>query len=227
MRYFWDTPNKPNRVERSLLQTSEDPKTLYDWLNGSEKILSLSNQTILALALPKALSDYPWESLNLIAPNLIPLRWGNKSLDSAAPKNRPLSVLFMAAQPDGLKSKLNHEQQENKILEGTKGYPLNLMVEESGWLRELQLICDRHQQDFGDRHQQDFDILHLTGVVDSHAGKACLLTEDQFGDRCYSSAEDIANAIGRPFPRLILLCADAEYSSEERKKKVSFCGTRV
>jgi hypothetical protein len=115
----------------------------------------------------------------------------------------------MAAQPNLVKTKLDCEQQETKILEGTKGYPLNLMVEESGWLRELQVICDRHQH--------DFDILHLTGVVDSHNGKVCLLTEDEFGDRFYGSAEDIATAIGTPFPRLILLCAESEYSWQERE----------
>jgi hypothetical protein len=130
LSYFWDAPNNPNRIERSLLELPEDEnplaqaRILYDWLNGSEKILEVSNQTILALAIPEALSHYPWESLHL---KLIPLRWEKKSIDIAEPKDRPLSVLFMAAEPNGVESKLNCEQQESKILEGTKRYPLNLI----------------------------------------------------------------------------------------------------
>jgi hypothetical protein len=120
------------------MEEDEDPlakaRRLYDWLNGSEKILEVSNQTILALAIPEALNHYPWESLHLIDPKLIPLRWLQGSMAIAEPKNRPLSVLFMAAEPNGGKTKLKCEQQENQILEGTKRYPINLVVEESGWL---------------------------------------------------------------------------------------------
>ena len=219
LSYFWDDPNSPICLERRLLQLpkeieeDENPlakaRILYDWLNGSEKILEVSEQTILALALPEALSNYPWESLHLIDQKLLPLRWFKRSVAFAEPKNRPLSVLFMAAQPNGVETKLDCEQQESKILEGTKGYPLNLVVEESGWLRELKVISDRHQN--------DFDVLHLTGAVNSHEGKACLLTENEFGECCYSSAEDIATAIGRPFPKLILLCVEAKYSWEQSK----------
>jgi hypothetical protein len=218
LSYFWDAPNSPNRVERSLLELpkeieeDENPlakaRILYDWLNGSEKILSLSNQTILALALPEALSNYPWESLHLIDQKLLPLRWFKRSVAFAEPKNKPLSVLFMAAQPNGVGTKLDCEQQETKILEGTKRYPLNLLVEESGWLDELQAIC---------HPQNDFDVLHLTGMVDSQEGKACMLTEDEFGNYCYSIAEDITTALGSPFPRLILLCAEAKYSSRQNE----------
>ena len=139
MSYFWDTPNTPKYFERPLLQLpkeieeDENPLTkarrLYHWLNGSEKVLEVRNQTILALTLPEALTDYPWESLHLIDQKLIPVRWGKNEVAIAEPKNRPLSVLFMAAKPSGVEIKLDCEQQETKILEGTKRYPLNLLVE--------------------------------------------------------------------------------------------------
>jgi hypothetical protein len=54
-------------------------------------------------------------------------------------------------------------------------------------------------------------------MVDSQEGKACMLTEDEFGNCCYSIAEDITTALGSPFPRLILLCAEAKYSSRQNE----------
>ena len=216
LKYFQDNRHKSISTKRSLgklkIKDFDNPsstaKILYQWLDGSEKILEIDQETILALALPKTLVQYPWELLNLSNKNLIPIRWFKKNKTISTPKDRALGVLFMAAAPTEINSKLNYEQQENKILEATKHHPINLVVEESGWLEELEAILYSHQD--------DFDILHLSGQINFQNGQACLLTENEFGNCCYSNAEDIAHALRDAFPKIIFLCGQTEYSWEEK-----------
>ena len=114
----------------------------------------------------------------------------------------------MAAAPTEVNTKLNYEQQENKILEATKRHPINLVVEESGWLEELESILYSHQD--------NFDILHLSGQINFQNDQACLLTENEFGNCCYSNAQDIAHALRDAFPKIIFLCGQTEYYREEK-----------
>ena len=216
LKYFQDNRHKSISTKRSLgklkIKDFDNPsstaKILYQWLNGSEKILEIDQETILALALPKTLVQYPWELLNLSNKNLIPIRWFKKNKTISTPKDRALGVLFMAAAPTEINSKLNYEQQENKILEATKHHPINLVVEESGWLEELKAILYFNKN--------DFDILHLSGQINFQDDQACLLTENEFGNCCYSNAEDIAHALRDAFPKIIFLCGQTEYSWEEK-----------
>jgi len=203
------TKRSPGKLKiKDFDNPSSTAKILYQWLNGSEKILEIDQETILALALPKTLVQYPWELLNLSNKNLIPVRWFRKDKTISTPKDRALGVLFMAAAPTEVNTKLNYEQQENKILEATKRHPINLVVEESGWLEELESILYSHQ-DY-------FDILHLSGQIIFQNDQACLLTENEFGNCCYSNSEDIAHALRDAFPKLIFLCGQIEYYREEK-----------
>ncbi|MEG3439529.1 GUN4 domain-containing protein [Pannus brasiliensis CCIBt3594] len=197
---------------------AETGQKLYDWLNGREKRLeNHPDARILAIDTGEDLARYPWETLHdgrdfLVNrhPPIIPVRWV-KGLrkqpvkpPANRPENRPLNVLFMAADPIGIEPKLDFEAEERKILEGTKRYPLHLVVEESGDLEELRCSIEYYP----DR----FDILHLVGRVIFKDGKVCLLTENELGDPVYSSAEDIARAIDS-FPELLIISGKSNYPS--------------
>ena len=112
----------------------------------------------------------------------------------APPKDRALKVVFMAAEPRAIEGSVGYEQQERTILEAIQRRPIDIFVEESGCLEELELTL----QDCG----TDIDILHLAGVYE----RGYLLTEDEYGNQINSSAEDIFGAISKGFPRLLILC---------------------
>ena len=111
----------------------------------------------------------------------------------ASPRDRALKVVFMAAEPREIEGSVGYEQQEKTILEAIKSRPIDIFVEESGCLEELELTL----QDCG----TDIDILHLAGVYE----RGYLLTEDEYGNQINSSAEDIFGAISKGFPRLLIL----------------------
>jgi hypothetical protein len=100
----------------------------------------------------------------------------------------------MAAEPREIERSVGYEQQERTILEAIQRRPIDIFVEESGCLEELELTL----QDCG----TDIDILHLAGVYE----RGYLLTEDEYGNQINSSAEDIFGAISKGFPRLLILC---------------------
>ena len=112
----------------------------------------------------------------------------------AFPRDRALKVVFMAAEPREIEGSVEYEQQERTILEAIQRRPIDIFVEESGCLEELELTL----QDCG----TDIDILHLAGVYE----RGYLLTEDEYGNQINSSAEDIFGAISKGFPRLLILC---------------------
>ena len=220
LTYCLDNLDNPVAIRRSLTRLeqeikdsdkpSQTPQILYQWLNGSEKILEIQEETVLALAFPETLAQYPWETLNLSNRNLVPVRWFKKNKTISAPKDRALGILFMAAAPREININLNNEQQETKILEITKRHPINLVVEESGWLQELEAILYNDLHNDGSK----FDVIHLSGQVKFQNDQTCLLTEDEFGNCCYSNAEDIANALRDGLSKLVFLCGQVEYSWE-------------
>jgi hypothetical protein len=116
----------------------------------------------------------------------------------ASPRDRALKVVFMAAEPREIERSVGYEQQERTILEAIQSRPIDIFVEESGCLEELELTL----QDCG----TDIDILHLAGVYE----RGYLLTEDEYGNQINSSAEDIFGAISKGFPRLLILCGKYE-----------------
>ena len=226
IKYFWSDPNKAFTEERSLSQLTELKlkqgknsenlgKSLYNWLNLPDKVINLINQQqeiILAIALPEQLSGYDWESLHLVNKKIVPILWFKQSREPVSRKNRPLSVLFMAAEPIGSQSQINFEQQEIKILEGTKRYPIKLVIEESGSLEGLK---ETRKYFFPDKQDNlnNLDILHLAADVDGKDRKDCLLTESEYGDRCESNAQEIMGCFKETFPQLIFLSSNLEMTS--------------
>jgi len=145
---------------------------------------------------------------------IIPVRWlrlGNTQTltlwnESA---NRPLNVLFMASSLRGMKPELAFEEEEARILTATRRKPLSLHVEDSGCLQELGYLVEDYERGF-------FDVIHLTGHATSHHDKPCFVTETEFGEPAYSSAEDIAEALAFNLPRLMFLSGcRAGYSKQK------------
>ncbi|WP_287524756.1 ATP-binding protein [Okeania sp. SIO2C2] len=84
-----------------------------------------------------------------------------------------------------------------------------LEVEESGCLTELGYLVKSYEKNF-------FDVIHLTGHATFRNNKPCFITETEYGEAEYSSAEDIATELQFQHPKLIFLCScRSGYSPEE------------
>ena len=94
----------------------------------------------------------------------------------------------MASSPRDHFPELDFEVEEGSILEATKRSPLFLEVEESGCLTELGYLVESQEENF-------FDVVHLTGHATFEDGKPCFITETEYGEAEYSSAEDIATEL--------------------------------
>ncbi len=233
LRYFWDNPNdyKEHKLPLAEIEELSDRakrdyytylpvkhektgQALYNWLDKSDRILANALQEsrpeglIIAIATDKGLPHLPWELLHdsecfLVEkrPPIIPIRWvsnGQPIEIVNSPQNRPLNVLFMATSPLGVEPVLNYEAEEGQILEATKRTPVNLRVEESGWLEELGYVVGEYEPSY-------FDVFHLTGHATDEDGKPCFLTEDEYGTRVYSHAENIVDTFDFSRPPFIFL----------------------
>ncbi|MDJ0577806.1 MAG: AAA family ATPase, partial [Xenococcaceae cyanobacterium MO_234.B1] len=107
----------------------------------------------------------------------------------------------MATSPLGVEPVLDYEAEEGQILEATKRTPVNLRVEESGYLEELGYVVQEYRESEG----INLDVFHLTGHATHHNRKPCFLTEDEYGNRVYSSTAEIYDALKSPLPPLIFL----------------------
>ncbi|NES24696.1 MAG: CHAT domain-containing protein, partial [Symploca sp. SIO3E6] len=188
---------------------------LYRWLDGKERWLERLLQpyqregVVLAIAAAENLAHLPWEMLHdgkgfLVGrlPGIVPVRWvagaTSKLSVAATPENRALNLLFMATSPLGLKSVLDYEKEEARILEATARQPLALTVEESGCLTELGYLVEDYGKDY-------FDILHLTGHAGFEEEEPRFLTETETGEAYLATAEDLARELQFQLPKLIFL----------------------
>lgn len=245
-RFFWDNPNQIQSYQRSLSEPerltakadtdyytrlpedyTKTGKALYNWLDGSERILQTEidkhrrEGIILAISTSQRLDHFPWELLHddqgfLVSklPAIIPLRWVKTGSErqlslNDEPCDRPLNVLFMASSARGIEPELFFEDEEFKILKATRGKPLSLIVEESGCLQELCELVASKQRGY-------FDVIHLSGHATIEDGKPYFITETEYGDRQDTSAEDIARALPFDLPKLMFLSGcRTGYSSDK------------
>ncbi|WP_189042600.1 CHAT domain-containing protein [Micromonospora sonchi] len=187
---------------------------LAAFLDGDERwltqVLDRPAGTTLRITAEKRLRHLPWELLaagdshltvSTSAP-LLPVRsvGTNAALKGPVePENRPLRVLFMATSPEGVEPVLGYEAEEAAILEATTRTGTELVVEESGTLEGLRFVS----LDYGVGH---FDVLHLSGHATVGAdGQPVFLVENEFGGRAYATADQIAQAMGGRWPRLVFV----------------------
>ncbi|MEY3302851.1 MAG: hypothetical protein RLZZ139_1224, partial [Cyanobacteriota bacterium] len=204
-------------AERDIYVSMPDPvaigKKLFGWLDGDGRWLSRAladcqgELLVLAIANLAKLPHLPWEVLHdregfLIDrtfPKVVPVRWTKGEVVTSEPADRPLRVMFMATDPEGVEPRLNFEGEEGRILDATRGAALTLRVEESGCVSELKKTWRR----YGDNH---FDVFHLTGHASISAdGQPFFITETETGDRYDAKAGEIADALRFRLPRLVFL----------------------
>ena len=199
---------------RIPVEHKQTGQALYNWLDKRDRLLANalpephSEGLIIAIATDKGLAHLPWELLHdgdsfLVQkrPSIIPIRWvsNGKPIEiTNSPQNRPLNVLFMATSPLGVEPVLDYEAEEGQILEATKRTPVNLRVEESGWLEELGYVVGEYELGY-------FDVFHLTGHATYQDEKPCFLTEDEYGGCVYSHAENIVDTFDFSRPPFIFL----------------------
>ena len=193
-------------------------QALYNWLDGDGSNGNLARELnrhpregiVLAIAVSEGLAHLPWEILYddtkfLVEtiPAIVPIRWVTQAnsqplIQEDEPANRALNVLFMATSPLGVEPVLDYEEEEGQILSATQRTPIHLQVEESGCLSELGYLVREYEKKY-------FDVFHLTGHATHKDQKPCFLTEDEYGNRVYSSSRDIANTFNFSLPSLIFL----------------------
>ncbi|HLP91259.1 MAG TPA: tetratricopeptide repeat protein [Nostocaceae cyanobacterium] len=191
-------------------------KRLYKWLDGEERFLQRfldQNRrlgVVLAFTTAGKLAHLPWEVLHdgsgfLVQkiPGVIPVRWcASESVNRLTleenPENRALQMLFMATSPQDVEPVLDYEREEARILAVTARQQIALTVEESGCLTELGYLAESYGKGY-------FDVFHLTGHAGIVDGKPIFITETLTGERCDSSAEDIARELQFQLPKLIFL----------------------
>ncbi|MGB3613586.1 MAG: CHAT domain-containing protein, partial [Elainellaceae cyanobacterium] len=206
--------------QRFQEELTETGRRLYDWLDGDQRWLATKltqhpgEEIVLAIATAERLAHLPWEVLHDGAqflvqrlPAVVPVRWA--SSDSAGrltvdpdPQNRALRVLFMATSPEGVEPVLDYEQEEGAILTAATRPSVELVVEETGNLEELQQTVDDYGKDGG---KGSFDVAHLTGHATLKDGEPRFVTETAEGLAHYAAPEEIAKSLRLPLPKLVFV----------------------
>ena len=206
----------------SVPQLTALGRRLYQWLDGPEAWLraGLTNrETTLLLDLVPALqaqdlnpdtaplvrklAHLPWELLHdghafLAERRIQPIRLMESRPATAQTATRPLRLLFMATSPEDVLPILDYEREEATILEATRQQPIDLVVEESGSVSQLQNLVASFAQDY-------FDIFHITGHGQIQNGTPLFVTEDEQGAAQRTTAGQLAESFGHRWPRLLFL----------------------
>jgi hypothetical protein len=140
-------------------------RKLFDWLDGTERWLAQAieqqgRDLVLAIDAQDRLGGLPWEILAdaqgfLVGRSIVPIRviggFGQRK-EPIVPAPNELRALFMATDPDEA-SGLSYEEEEALILAATEQLGMELRVEESGCLEELE--------DLWQRYEGHFQVFHL------------------------------------------------------------------
>jgi hypothetical protein len=184
-------------------------RRLFEWVDGDDRLLSRAISShqpdVIAISAVEGLAHLPWEMLAdeagfLVSRGIVPVRWvsaGRDCIESViAPKTSELALMLMATDPTGSTS-LEYEKEEGKILAATARAGLELVVEESGCLNELELLV----RDYGVGY---FDAFHLTGHATSDGAEPTFGMESLTGELVNVTAREIANSFGG-LPTLVFL----------------------
>jgi tetratricopeptide (TPR) repeat protein len=183
---------------------------LFAWLDGEGRWLSRETKTarglVLAIDADTQLAGLPWETMKdekgfLVDRRIVPVRViGGFNVTDSQPEvsQYRLQTLFMATDPEGVEPKLNFEQEESRILAATQDLDLELRVEESGCLAELESLWRRFDRDY-------FQIFHLSGHASIRDSQPYFITESLTGDRVDATVEDFDRVFQLRYPRLLFL----------------------
>jgi ATP/maltotriose-dependent transcriptional regulator MalT len=225
------------RIGTEIHDWLDQGSRLDEWLVGRERVLEIRADPQRRDALTEALLAAPWEVLArdgvFLAEDrarlfIVARRCGG-SEEPVAPRHSDLSLMFMAAAPEG-QSELDYEAEEAAILEATNakdGRPplAHVQVEESG---ALELLAERIRLD------GPFDAVHVSCHGDILPAKdrgpalphPVLLLETPMGGADLVDADDlIGHFLGR-IPPLIFVsaCRTAELGSSRETVRPLFAG---
>jgi hypothetical protein len=209
-------------------------RRMYELLDGDERwmsgITSKHGGAALRIDAEERLRHLPWElvvgdgAYLVVDPNrpFLPIRAvvNQATLTNATPANRPLRVLFMATAPEGGGPALEFEREEAMILERTTATGTELVVEESGTLEGLRFQADSYGAGY-------FDVLHLTGHANVTNAQPVFLVEDELGRRQDATPQQIADAIGGQWPRLVFLSGCLTGNAPGQGELPSMCESLV
>ncbi|MGO9779421.1 MAG: CHAT domain-containing protein [Streptosporangiaceae bacterium] len=212
----------PDDADERLTLLRSLGSALYQFLDTSDRLLSgyIERTTgtwdvlVLALTAVGRLAHLPWELLYdrdrqsfLVSATrpVVPVRLMPGTTPPREPQPHSLRLLFAACAPDGVPVPLDFEYEEAQIWEVTQRQQIELQVEESGNLTELQELLRSHGEDH-------FDVVHLTGHAVHSARGPRFLTETPLGERFDASADDLRTTLEHRWPALIFLsgCRTAE-----------------
>ena len=199
-------------IGREMLQWLNQGNVLSEWLADSQRKLVIALTT--GDENTDALLAAPWEVLadenGFLAEDrmklFLPLRRVAPEATITEPDHLDLSLLFMAAAPEG-QHELDYEAEEAAILEATRslrtGQPLvHLTVEESG---ELDVLAEQLAA------AGPFDILHLSchgDIVETEGEmRHVLLLETEKGGVDSVEPNRLLTALGEIVPSLVFLSA--------------------
>ena len=199
-------------IGREMLQWLNQGNVLSEWLADSRRELEIALTT--GEKNTDALLAAPWEVLadenGFLADDrekpFLPLRRVAPEATITEPDHSDLSLLFMAAAPEG-QHELDYEAEEADILKATRslrnGQPLvHLTVEESG---ELDVLAEQLAA------AGPFDILHLSchgDIVETEGEmRHVLLLETEKGEVDLVEPNRLLAALGEKVPSLVFLSA--------------------
>ena len=199
-------------IGREMLQWLNQGYVLSKWLADSRRELEIA--LTIGDENTDALLAAPWEVLadeiGFLAEDrmkfFLPLRRVAPEATTTEPDHSDLSLLFMAAAPEG-QHELDYEAEEAAILEATRslrtGQPLvHLTVEESG---ELAVLAEQLAA------AGPFDILHLSchgDIVETEGEmRHVLLLETEKGEVDLVEPDRLLTALGEKVPPLVFLSA--------------------
>ncbi|MCP4945618.1 MAG: AAA family ATPase, partial [Planctomycetaceae bacterium] len=190
---------------------------LVPWASGPEREFEIRTESAHSNALTDALLATPWEIIcwegEFLAkqtPLFSVARQCGVPMIPTAPRHSDLSLMFMAAAPEG-QNELDYEAEEVAIIDVTAsklgGAPLaHVQVEESG---ALELLAERLRLD------GPFEVLHLSchgDIVQSEdaqnsAPLPILLFETSTGSTHPVRPDELLGALERHMPQLVFVSA--------------------
>jgi CHAT domain-containing protein len=212
---------------------------LYQWLDGATErwlaqVATHADGTALHIDVAEQLRHLPWELLNQQGAYLCqnahrpftPVRRVNQHQRDYPRANRPLRLLFMACSAVDIKPVLSYEHEEICILAAANHSDIELLVEERG----SQAGLAERLSDYGDDEGKGyFDVFHLTGHADVDAAtqQPFFWMEDDLGFGAKVTADELARAFGRNWPRLVFLSGCKTAQASDSGLLPSFCEALV
>ncbi|EPH46523.1 CHAT domain-containing protein [Streptomyces aurantiacus] len=204
--YYAELPADPEERARRLAALVAYGRELYALIDTPQRLLSAYTERtaggewdVLVLGIDVGhdaarFAHLPWELLHdgrtflVTAPHpVVPVRCVPRPSAARPLAARSLRLVFMACAPDlapDAESSLDHDAEQGSIWEATRRQGIDLEVEESGDLDELE-------ERIHDHADGAVDVVHLTGHAVHAYDEPKFLTEDRMGRPRQAGLQDL------------------------------------